>query len=192
MIVNQCMSFIYKFGNISPLTKWIGLHTMRKALLLTFLGCCSIGAYASEQCQIVQKDFTYQKSKELTFKNQLAHKLTFNVPSPNKMIYDIGSPILIYNKNKYIGYQMIIEPFAGREEQADYLKNKWGFKCETPIIELTINNYKILILNSQGVNNKFKSVFIIPNTNDYFYLLSFKGFTEKEFNSIIATIKQGA
>ncbi len=165
---------------------------MNKALLLTFLSFCNIGAFAGDQCQIITKEHTYKESKDLTFTNQLANKLTFTVPQPNKMIYDISSPILIYNKDKYIGYQMIEEPFDKKDNLAKQLKNKWGFVCDTPVIALTVNNYQVLILDSQGVNSAFKSVFIIPKSNNYFYLLSFKGFTVQEFNNIIATLKQGA
>lgn len=163
---------------------------MNKALLLTFLSFCSIGAFAGDQCQIITKEHTYKESKELTFTNQLANKLTFTVPQPNKMIYDISSPILIYNKDKYIGYQMFDKPLY--KKTAKQLVDEWGFVCDTPVIELTINDYQVLILDSQGLNSAFKSVFIIPKSNNYFYLLSFKGFTVQDFNNIIATLKQGA
>lgn len=164
---------------------------MRKTILLVTLLYSSF--VIANECKIISQELNYKQSKELTFKNRLLNKLSFNVPPPNQMLYGSDSPILIYNKNKYIGFQLIPESFGDKEKRAEQLLSKWEFPCKDPVIELTTKDYQILIIDDEfkAANKRYKSVFFINDKKDYYYLIDFTGFTDSEIKQILSTIKQG-
>ncbi len=164
---------------------------MRK--IIFFIILLYSGFVVANECKIVSQELKYQQSKELTFKNSLLNKLFFDVPPPNQMLYGSDSPILIYDKNKYIGYQLINEPFGDKEKRAEQLFNKWEFPCKTPVITFSTKDYQILVIDNEfkAINSVYKTVFFINDNKGYYYLINFKGFSDQELNRILATIKQG-
>ncbi|MFD1261054.1 hypothetical protein [Entomomonas asaccharolytica] len=164
---------------------------MKKIIL--FIALLYSSFVIANECKIVSQELKYQQSKELTFNNRLLNKLSFDVPPPKQMLYGSDSPILIYDKNKYIGFQLIPESFGDKEKRAEQLFNKWEFPCNTPVIELITKDYQILIIDDEfkAANKIYKSVFFINDKKDYYYLIDFTGFTDSEIKRILSTIKQG-
>ncbi|MFD1259784.1 hypothetical protein [Entomomonas asaccharolytica] len=158
---------------------------MKRFLITCFLCSLVLMVKANEQCQIKPIPTEYKTvNNKFLFKNRLAPDLIVYTANPESTIIS-GDPILIFSDKKSIGFQQINESFGNEQEIPKLLKEKWDIDCSNAITEIRKSNYQLLIANDgktlEGLSRT--TVFIIPKNKkftDYFYLLSFIGYTDEE------------
>ncbi|QQP86958.1 hypothetical protein [Entomomonas asaccharolytica] len=156
---------------------------MKRFLLSFFLCIWAVSVSANNECKITS---IYPKinNNQFTFKNRLAHDLTIYSNIPKSTIVG-GDPILVFKDKNTLGFQLINESFSDQEDILKTLQDKWNTDCNNKIYQITKNNYLILITkeNNPLTDKESFTAYILPQKNkgnSYFYLVSFRGFTENQ------------